>query len=363
MLNEKLFVVTDTGNLWERQWRTDLNRWAWQDHGLPPDTRAATSPGAVLMGSKVFVGGSNRHTFERTWTGDEWKWVDHGTALHDTAQHVIGAPGDTPALTIAVMGDGFDEGSINQYRNVVRDNVVRALGMDQLAGHSGRLRVIRIDVISPVNGVTERRYNEGGTTGDSSDDTLVSEDFRPSRLGMVATGIWSHCWIETSSFTMQRLNNLRNRFAPEATNVVIVVNSATSGGCNRGDVAAFTRGESAHVIAHELGHNLFGLGDEYHNADLAFEGTTARVNLTETPSPWSSLKWGDLVDAATPLPTDSNAVPRGWHNNTSVGAFVGGGGNYSSDIFHPAIECRMNQNRPPWCPVCAREINRFFGAL
>ena len=29
MLDEKLFVVTETGNLWERHWRDDLDRWAW----------------------------------------------------------------------------------------------------------------------------------------------------------------------------------------------------------------------------------------------------------------------------------------------------------------------------------------------
>jgi hypothetical protein len=315
------------------------------------------------MDSKLFVGTANSHLFERVWTGEEWKWVDHGTAFHDQSAHVIGAPGEAPALNVAVLGDGFDESSISTYRDIVKTRVVEAFGKDQLAGHQAQFRVVRIDVISPVDGVTERRYDEHGTPDDESDDTLTSEDFKFSRLGFIGTGIWSHCWIETSDRTIPRMMSIRDRFAPEATNIVVVVNSGTSGGCNRGTFAAFTRGESADVIAHEMGHNLFGLGDEYHNANENFTGTTTRVNLTETPATWTALKWNDLVVDGTPLPTDPGALPGGWNDNTSVGAFEGGGARYATGIFRPVIRCRMNQNSPPWCPVCAREIERIFGAL
>ncbi len=363
MSASKLFVTTADGNLWERQWRGDLGRWAWEDHGRPPGTSAATGPGGAMMDSKLFVGAANSHLFERVWTGRVWEWVDHGTAFHDNAAHVIGAPDTQPAIVVAIMGDGFDESSIDSYRRIVDDEVAAAFRLDQLAGHAGRLQVIRIDVVSPVDGVTERRYDEAGTTGTSADDTLTSETVRPSRLGLIGTGIWSHCWIETSARTTTRIDNIRNRWAPAATNVVVVVNSGTQGGCNRGAMAAFTRGESKEVIAHEMGHNLFGLGDEYHNANNAWSGVRSEVNLTETPNPWSTLKWGDLVAAGTPLPTLESALPAGWDDETSVGAFEGGGGSFATGIFHPVRRCRMNQNNPPWCPVCARELSRIFGAL
>ena len=54
--------------------------------------------------------------------------------------------------------------------------------------------------IADLDGVTERRYDEAGTTGTSADDVLLTEDFRPSRLGLIGTDIWSHCWIETSAW-------------------------------------------------------------------------------------------------------------------------------------------------------------------
>jgi IgA Peptidase M64 len=362
MMNQKLFVATEDGNLWERHWRGDLSQWAWEDHGRPPDTQVATAPEGAMMDSKLFVGTRNGHLFERVWTDTEWTWVDHGTPFHDQSAHVIGAPGSEPKLTIAVMGDGFTESDLNDYRNLVQDKVVRAFRLNQLGESIGALRVIRIDVVSPVSDVTERTYDEHGTT-DPSDDTLTSETFRYSRLGFISTGLWSHCWIETSARTNERITSIRRQFAPDATNVIVLVNSSKSGGCNRGDIAVFTKQESAEVIAHELGHNLFDLGDEYTNDTQNFSGTARNANLTETLALWNNLKWSDLVAADAPLPTDANSLPRGWNRNTSVGAFEGGGAHFSTGIFRPVLECRMNQNNPRWCPVCGREIARILGVF
>lgn len=216
--------------------------------------------------------------------------------------------------------------------------------------------------MSPVSGVTTRDYDEHGTVS-TSDDTLTLEIFRFSRLGFVSTGIWSHCWIETSDRTGPRITSIRQRFAPDATRVIVLVNDGRPGGCNRGDTAAFTRGERTEVIAHELGHNLFALGDEYNNDTRNFVGVRGEANLTEQPATWTALKWGALVVAGTPLPTDPAALPGGWNNRTSVGAFEGGGANFSTGIFRPVLECRMNQNDPPWCPVCGQEIDRIMGAF
>jgi hypothetical protein len=362
MLNQKLFVGGSDGHLYERQWSNDLGRWAWQDHGRPPGGDVATAPGAAMLAAKLFVGGSNGHLFERTWTGTAWVWVDHGTAFHDRSQHVIGEPGREPKLTVAVMGDGFAEADMDEYHRLVQDRVVAAFGLDQLGAHRGSVRLVRIDVVSPVSGVTTRDYDEKGTVS-PADDTLTFENFRFSRLGFISTGVWSHCWIETSPRTNPRITSIRQRFAPAATNVIVIVNDGRQGGCNRGDIAAFTRGERAEVIAHELGHNLFDLGDEYNNDTRTFTGTTTRPNLTEQPAAWAQLKWGDLVAAGAALPTDANALPGGWNNNTSVGAFEGGGASFSAGIFRPVLECRMNQNNPPWCPVCARQIDAVMGAF
>jgi len=363
MLDEKLFVGAADGHLYERHWRADLGRWAWDDHGAPPGTSVATAPGAAMLDSKFFVGAANAHLFERVWTGAQWEWVDHGSAFHDQSAHVIGSPGSDPKFEVAVMGDGYAEGDMDAYRSAVQNLVVAAFDLDALGRNRDKVRVIRIDVVSPVSGVTERDYDEAGTPAEDSDDVLISENFRFSRLGFVSTGIWSHCWLETSARTGPRIDSIRARFAPNASNVIVLVNTGEPGGCNRGDTAAFTRSESHLVVAHELGHNMFDLGDEYNNNTLDNTAVRGEANLTETLADWSTLKWGAFVGAGTALPTDASNLPGGWNNETSVGAFEGGGGHFSTGIFRPVLRCRMNQNSPPWCPVCAGEIDRILGAF
>src|SRR5439155_6785424 len=81
MMNEKPFVSTDDGNLWERHWRADLGRWAWEDHGRPTNHRIAHGPGAAMMNQKLFVVTDDGHLWERHWHDDlgRWVWNDHGT--------------------------------------------------------------------------------------------------------------------------------------------------------------------------------------------------------------------------------------------------------------------------------------------
>jgi len=348
MMDAKLFVGGFNGHLYERFWNG--GEWVWVDHGAPPGTAVTTAPGAAMMDTKLFVGTANGHLFERFWDGDQWVWVDHGTALHDQAQHVVGAPGPDPKLTIAIMGDGFAESDLAAYDRLVSDQALRALASDQLGNHQAAFRVIRIDVVSVESGVRERRYDSEGH--------VTSDVYRPSRLGLIPNDDWQRCWFDTSDFTDGRIEKLRQRFAADADHIVVLVNSSTWGGCTVGGTSYFTTAGGWVVIAHECGHNLFELDDEYVNDDLTFTGVSTRANTSEQLADWTTLKWSSLVQSGAPLPTDAAHPPAGWHGNTSVGAFEGAGGNYEYGLFRPVLECRMNQNDPPWCPVCARKIRQ-----
>ena len=81
-----------------------------------------------------------------------------------------------------------------------------------------------------------------------------------------------------------------------------------------------------------------------------------RANTTEALADWTTIKWLVLLAASAPLPTSETDPPAGWNRRTSVGAFEGAGGEYALGLFRPVLECRMNQNDPPWCPVCRRKI-------
>jgi hypothetical protein len=350
MMNRRLFAGAADGRLFERFW--DGSQWVWADHGKPVGTDIATAPGAAMMSSKLFVGTANAHLFERFWNGTDWIWVDHGTAFHDQGQHMIGVPGTDPKLEIAILGDGYTETDMDDWHDVVEDQVLAALRLDQLATRQNALRVVRIDAVSVQTGVRERRYDDAGN--------ITSDVFKFSRLGVIPNDEWNRCWFDMSDFTARRIDKLRRRFAPAADHVIVMVNSQTWGGCSSlgpGN-AFFTVRSGMTTVAHELGHNLFSLGDEYVEANSTgtFTGVSRFANLSERLTDWTTLKWSALVATGTPLPTDAAALPQGWNRRTSVGAFEGGGGSFSTGLFRPVLECRMNQNDPPWCPVCGRKI-------
>jgi hypothetical protein len=65
---------------------------------------------------------------------------------------------------------------------------------------------------------------------------------------------------------------------------------------------------SQYLIAHELGHSLAGLADEYYTSlvtyDVGGSITTEPWNRNVTARPdRATLKWGRFVDANVPLPT------------------------------------------------------------
>src|SRR2546430_5467748 len=100
------------------------------------------------------------------------------------------------------------------------------------------------------------------------------------------------------------------QFAPYEF-VEILTNSRTYGGGRifglYATVAADSA-EAAYVFVHEFGHHFAGLADEYYTSSVAYLRAPAdRVepwepNVTALLDP-AKLRWKDLVDASTPIPT------------------------------------------------------------
>lgn len=75
--------------------------------------------------------------------------------------------------------------------------------------------------------------------------------------------------------------------------------------------ASVGAGYANYLFVHEFGHHFAGLADEYYTSDVSYE-----TGKHEFPEPWepnvtamhdpAMLKWKDLVDSSTPLPTPWN---------------------------------------------------------
>ena len=93
--------------------------------------------------------------------------------------------------------------------------------------------------------------------------------------------------------------------------IEILVNEEQYGGggiFNFQATAAADTGFAEYVFIHEFGHHFAGLADEYYTSDVAYETGAAyhpepwEPNVTALHEP-DNLKWGDLVEPDTPLPT------------------------------------------------------------
>ena len=165
--------------------------------------------------------------------------------------------------------------------------------------------------------------------------------------------------------------------------------------------AAADSGFADYLVVHEFGHHFAGLGDEYYTSPVAYEEFTAasvepwEPNITVLLDP-DNLKWRDLMEAETPLPTpwekasyetasrasqarraelraagaaeeELEALFREEQKKFSaslgaeqyagkVGAFEGA--SYEPQgYYRPQVDCVMfTRNEVGFCPVCHRAI-------
>jgi hypothetical protein len=140
--------------------------------------------------------------------------------------------------------------------------------------------------------------------------------------------------------------------------LIVLVNSTRYGGggfYNFVNVCTSDHPLSPKVFIHEFGHGFAGLGDEYYTSEVAYNDY---YNLKVEP--WESnlttlvnfaLKWKNMVDVSTPVPT-----PRDGKYTSKVGAFEGGG-YLAKGIYSPMENCRMKSNEAAdFCPVCQKAI-------
>lgn len=156
---------------------------------------------------------------------------------------------------------------------------------------------------------------------------------------------------------------------PEWHQAIVVVNSSIYGGAGGQIGVTSTSGSWERIAIHELGHAGFGLADEYEyyagcgvdtDRDNYPGGEPAEPNVTINTDR-VTIKWGDLIDPATSLPTTSNAdctqcdpqpspVPPG-----TVGAFEGAR-YYHCGVYRPEFNCMMRNLSADFCAVCQRVI-------
>src|SRR5688500_1185168 len=133
-----------------------------------------------------------------------------------------GPPGTK--FNIAVLGDGFAAGDQTTYNNKVQELLLDGVfANDYFYEDKQAFNIYRVNLISAVSGVSQRRYDEKGTPEDGSDDTIISTTLKNTALGMIYSGSWAHCWLEWGAKTSTLITNALNTWVPDYYLIVSIL--------------------------------------------------------------------------------------------------------------------------------------------
>lgn len=298
------------------------------------------------------------------------------TASAQNVEKILSNGPDADKLRIAIVGDGFTEAEMPEYVQRVKDVVLDGVFLQDAVFHKNHtaFNVYRIDAVSAESGVTQIQYNENGTSSDKSDDTIqtCSADAdcngrnvcsagqcrieRDTALHYRYSGSWSHCWMERSSNTNALLQAILDSSGVDPEYVVVILNETGGGGCGGGGRVVVTRAGGYSTLAHEFGHGVGTLFDEYTRA-RPYAGNPVNSKNCSTELDAAAVAWSDLLDPAATLPTTFDASTM--DPVSSAGMFEGCK-TYNSGIYRPVNNCRMKSSGNQFCPVCGRYISELL---
>ena len=269
-------------------------------------------------------------------------------------------------INLVIIGDGFtanDQAAYNQFvdKTVLRDLFNEIIG-GVYAQTMSAFNIYRVNANSVNTGVTTVDAN-GNPPNDAAGNPIILNTF----LGYRFSGVWNRCWMEPGPNTNATLNSKLGQLVPGWNFAFVILNTGGFGGCRRGNTLAITMGVDWTVAAHEMGHMIGNLGDEYTPTTpgtVTFTGTETGlpVNLTVNTNR-STLKWNQFVNPNTAVPTNAGTFTGS--TSDDAGLFAGGtfsGTRYDAGIFRPVINCRMNANAQPFCPVCYDQMQQSVSA-
>jgi hypothetical protein len=294
----------------------------------------------------------------------------------------------TEKLDLLMLGEGYSEKDLPKFHADVKKLVDLLFSYEPFKSHKSDFNVRALDLPSAESGV-----------------------FRPDSKIFRRTPLSAQYGIFGSERYVLTYDDRALREAAGAAPyefLEILVNDARYGGggiFNAQATAAVDSSWAEYLFVHEFGHHFAGLADEYYTSDVAYETGPA-----EKPEPWepnvtahparAALKWADLVETATPLPTpwdkekfetrsreiqktrraivaagkppsaldelfreeakEETALLGSMKWSGKVGAFEGAAYE-AKGLYRPSADCIMfTRDSVGFCPVCRRAITRII---
>ena len=300
-------------------------------------------------------------------------------------------------VDLLVLGDGYTAAEADKFKADVERLTATLFATEPYRRHRGDFNVRALTVASPESGITDPR-----ATG--ADGKPGSGVWRRNVLGFAYNAFDSERYV--LSFANRELREIAAQAPYDA--LLVLANGRKYGGggiFNLWTVAAAGSAEAPYLVVHEFGHSFAGLADEYYTSQVSYEAANPpgsepwEPNVTALLDP-ADLKWKDLVEPGTPLPTpwaqahfdeislayqkerqdlraagapeaemealfakvkaDTEPLLHGEPYWGKVGAFEGAA-YQAKGLYRPALDCIMfTRNPKEFCPVCARAIERVI---
>ena len=235
---------------------------------------------------------------------------------------IIDNGSDANKKVLVVLGDGYASADQAKYNQDINNLIVSGVfGNDFYRENQNAFNVYRLNLVSVDSGVSQKRYDEHGTPTDASDDTVISLTIKNTALKYIFSGSWAHCWLEGSADTGTLVENAINASLSRYDYVAVVLNEDRHGGCGGGGFQVVPRGVNWQVMAHEFGHGVGALWDEYSSGGAYTGGATNSRNCS-TDNNRNTVFWNRFIASSTPVPTTFGA---GMDSNKTVGIFEGCG--------------------------------------
>jgi hypothetical protein len=318
------------------------------------------------------------------------KFIQQGAAAPPDAGPLISlhVSGDSAEkLDLLILGDGYTAAERGKFERDARRLLDTLFATSPFRERQRDINVWGLSPASAQSGVSRPSQHV----------------FRRTALGLTYDA------FDTERYVLAFDNRVFREIAANAPYEVveILANIGTYGGGGIFNLFSTVAADSVwapYIFVHEFGHHLAALADEYYTSQVAYEPATTIVepwepNVTATVEP-SALKWKDLVETGTPLPTpwpkeeferytkeiqdqrrqvraanrpeaemdslmreelahDTRVLNSGPYSGR-VGAFEGA--NYEAHRYYrPQADCIMFTRDPvPFCAVCRRAIEEIL---
>lgn len=331
-----------------------------------------------------------KNKFEAIWSTDidpASRQVNPADVIHTNKVDVIVENGPAAEkIDLVILGDGYTKTEMEKFRKDAKRLTNALFSAEPFKSRSKDFNVRCVETPSETSGVTKPHHNIYKRTPLS----VHYSSFDSERYAL--------------SYDNKTIRDVASAVPYDF--MIILINEKTYGG---GGIYGLYTTVSAdnkfaeYIMIHELGHHMAALADEYYTSAVAYEVPTITVEPWETNITAlfdkNNLKWKDLVEAGTPLPTpwnkeafdkfgytiqktrDSiraallpesvmealfekqlnteNAFFAKEKYKDKVGAFEGAGYN-PKGLYRPQLDCIMYTRHMVYCKVCQKSLGKVM---